>query len=78
MAERRGERGRFGHGFDRGERGGRRGGRQSEEEKWVLVTKLSRLVKENMIHSIEEIYLHSLPVKEHQIMDQLVPGSRMR
>jgi hypothetical protein len=74
MAERRGERGRFGHGFDRGERGGRRGGRQSEEEKWVLVTKLSRLVKENMIHSIEEIYLHSLPVKEHQIMDQLVPG----
>jgi hypothetical protein len=40
----------------------------------VLVTKLGRLVKENRIHSIEEIYLHSLPVKEHQIVDQLVPG----
>jgi hypothetical protein len=38
------------------------------------VTKLGRLVKENMIHSIEEIYLHSLPVKEHQILDQLMPG----
>jgi small subunit ribosomal protein S2e len=38
------------------------------------VTKLGLLVKGNKIHSIKEIYLHSLPVKEHQIMDQLVSG----
>jgi small subunit ribosomal protein S2e len=38
------------------------------------VTKLGLLVKGNRIHSIKEIYLHSLPVKEHQIMDQLVSG----
>ncbi|EEE66778.1 hypothetical protein OsJ_23506 [Oryza sativa Japonica Group] len=79
--ERGGERGGFGRGFGRGGpgdrgrggRGGRRGPRQ-EEEKWVPVTKLGRLVKENKIHKIEEIYLHSLPVKEHQIVEQLVPG----
>ncbi|CAJ0899075.1 3280_t:CDS:2 [Entrophospora sp. SA101] len=36
---------------------------------WVPVTKLGRLVKENKIKSIEEIYLFSLPVKEYQIID---------
>ncbi|MCI92122.1 40S ribosomal protein S2-4-like, partial [Trifolium medium] len=58
---------------DRG-RGGRRraGGRRDEEEKWVPVTKLGRLVKEGKIRSLEQIYLHSLPIKEHQIIDTLV------
>ncbi|XP_043692176.1 40S ribosomal protein S2-3-like [Telopea speciosissima] len=83
MAERGGERGGFGRGFggrggrgDRGRgRGGRRGGgRREEEEKWVPVTKLGRLVKEGKIKSLEHIYLHSLPVKEHQIMETLLPG----
>jgi len=80
MAERGGDRGGFGRGFGRGgrgDRGGRRGGRRGprqEEEKWVPVTKLGRLVKEGRINKIEEIYLHSLPVKEHQIVEQLVPG----
>ncbi|XP_062166217.1 small ribosomal subunit protein uS5w-like [Alnus glutinosa] len=81
MAERGGgERGGFGRGFgggrsrgDRG-RGGRRRPRREEEEKWVPVTKLGRLVKENKIKSLEQIYLHSLPIKEHQIVDQLCPG----
>ncbi|KAG2238176.1 hypothetical protein Bca52824_092592 [Brassica carinata] len=88
MAERGGERGAgdrggFGRGFgggrgDRGGRGGprgrgnRRGGRPAEEEKWTPVTKLGRLVKEGKIQKLEQIYLHSLPVKEYQIIDLLV------
>ncbi|KAL0861927.1 hypothetical protein Bca101_041045 [Brassica carinata] len=82
-AERGGDRGGFGRGFgggrgDRGGRGGprgrggRRGGRPAEEEKWTPVTKLGRLVKEGKIQKLEQIYLHSLPVKEYQIIDLLV------
>ncbi|CAI0412556.1 unnamed protein product [Linum tenue] len=60
----------------RGDRGrGRRRGRRDEEEKWVPVTKLGRLVREGKIKSLEQIYLHSLPIKEYQIIDTLVgPG----
>merc|ERR1719314_49977 len=40
------------------------------------VTKLGRLVKEKKIESIEDIYLHSLPIKEYQIVDNFfAPGS---
>ena len=39
------------------------------------VTKLGRLVKEGKITKIEQIYLHSLPVKEYQIIDLLVGPS---
>ncbi|KAK7835193.1 small ribosomal subunit protein uS5x [Quercus suber] len=83
MAERSGaggERGGFGRGFDgghprgNGERGGRHHGRREEEEKWVPVTKLGRLVHSDKIRSLEQIYLHSLTIKEHQIMDKLCPG----
>ena len=81
MAERGGDRGGFGRGFggrgrggDRG-RGRRRAGRREEEEKWVPVTKLGRLVKEGKIQSLEQIYLHSLPIKEHQIVDTLIGPS---
>ncbi|KAI6696767.1 40S ribosomal protein S2-4-like [Syzygium oleosum] len=82
MAERGGgDRGGFGRGFggrggrgDRGGRGRRRAPRQ-EEEKWVPVTKLGRLVKEGKIQSLEHIYLHSLPIKEYQIIDTLVGPS---
>jgi len=58
----------------RGGRGGpRRGGRGKDGEKeWVPVTKLGRLVKERKIGSIEEIYLYSLPIKEHEIIDYLL------
>jgi small subunit ribosomal protein S2e len=55
-------------------RGGRRRGRRDEEEKWVPVTKLGRLVYADKIKSLEQIYLHSLPIKEHQIVDKLCPG----
>jgi len=80
--ERGGDRGDFGRGFGGrgggrgGPRGrGRRAGRAPEEEKWVPVTKLGRLVKEGKITKIEQIYLHSLPVKEYQIIDLLVGPS---
>ncbi|BBG96913.1 Ribosomal protein S5 family protein, partial [Prunus dulcis] len=86
MAERPAERGRggFGRGFggrggDRGRGGGRRRpGRREEEEKWVPVTKLGRLVKEGKIKSLEQIYLHSLPIKEHQIIDALVASGSLK
>jgi len=59
----------------RGARGGRvpKSVRKAREETakdtWIPVTKLGRLVKEKKINSLEEIYLHSLPIKEYQIVD---------
>jgi len=61
-----------GRGAGRG-RGGR--GRDGEKE-WVPVTKLGRLVKERKITTVEEIYLHSLPIKEFEIIDLLIPNLR--
>lgn len=63
--DRRGER--------RGRRGPRRGGNKSEEKEWQPVTKLGRLVKAGKIQSMEQIYLHSLPIKEYQIVDFFLP-----
>lgn len=37
------------------------------------VTKLGRLVKAGKIKNMEEIYLHSLPIKEYQIVDFFLP-----
>ena len=66
----RGDRGRGGRGRGRGPR---RGGAKSEEKEWQPVTKLGRLVKAGKIKSMEEIYLHSLPIKEYQIVDWFLP-----
>ena len=74
-------RGGFGsRGGDRGGRGGRgrgrgrgRGGNKSDEKEWQPVTKLGRLVKAGKITSMEQIYLHSLPIKEYQIVDFFLP-----
>ena len=68
-----GDRGRGDRGRGRGRRGPRRGGGKSEEKEWQPVTKLGRLVKAGKIKSIEEIYLHSLPIKEYQIVDWFLP-----
>jgi len=65
-------RGRGGRGRGRG-RGGGRGGRGKDEKDWVPVTKLGRLVKDGKIKSLEEIYLFSLPIKEHEIIDTFLP-----
>ena len=67
--DRGGDRGR-GRG---GRRGGRRGGNKGDEKEWQPVTKLGRLVKAGKIKSMEEIYLHSLPIKEYQIVDFFLP-----
>lgn len=74
----RGDRGGFGGRGDRGGRGRgrgrpRRGGPKSDEKEWQPVTKLGRLVKAGKIKSMEEIYLHSLPIKEYQIVDFFLP-----
>lgn len=55
-------------------RGPRRNNNSSEEKGWTPVTKLGRLVKSGKVSSIEEIYTHSLPVKEYQIVDTLLPN----
>jgi len=69
--DRGGDRGRGGRG---GRRGPRRGGNKNEEKEWQPVTKLGRLVKAGKIKSMEEIYLHSLPIKEYQIVDFFLPA----
>lgn len=70
----RGER-RGGEGGERRGRG-RRGDRAEGGDKdWVPVTKLGRLVKEGKIKSLEEVYLHSLPIKEAPIIDRFLGGS---
>ena len=67
--DRGGDRGRGGRGRGRP----RRGGAKSDEMEWQPVTKLGRLVKAGKIKSMEEIYLHSLPIKEYQIVDFFLP-----
>lgn len=54
-----------GRGDGRGRGRGRRGQRPKEDsaKQWVPVTKLGRLVNDGKIHSLEEIYLFSLPIK---------------
>lgn len=62
-------------------RGGRapRGQRRGAEVKqtWTPVTNLGRLVKSGVISSIEEIFLHSLQIKEHQIIDHFFGRATM-
>lgn len=70
--DRGGDRGRGDRGRGRGRGRGRRGGK-SDEKEWQPVTKLGRLVKAGKIKSMEEIYLHSLPIKEYQIVDFFLP-----
>ncbi|CAK9300208.1 unnamed protein product [Gordionus sp. m RMFG-2023] len=57
-------------------RGRGRGMRGKEGEKeWAPVTKLGRLVKEGRIKSIEEIYMFSIPIKEHEIINHFFPSN---
>merc|ERR1740129_322603 len=60
----------------KGKKGKGKGKGKQEEKEWVPVTKLGRLVKDQKITSLEDIYLHSLPIKEYQIIDQFFqPGT---
>lgn len=40
------------------------------------MTKLGRLVKYNLIKTLEEIYTHSIPIKESQIVDELLTKAK--
>merc|ERR1712050_453774 len=51
--------------------GGRPGGRRNEDE-WRPSTKLGRLVKAGKIKSFEEIFRYCIPIKEPEIVDQLI------
>lgn len=70
--ERGGDRaGRGGRGFGkRDAKGGPKRGPQEEE--WVPVTKLGRLVNQGLVEKIEDIYKFSLPIKESPIIDRLL------
>nr|XP_007962026.1 40S ribosomal protein S2-like isoform X1 [Chlorocebus sabaeus] len=82
-----GNRGGFRRGFSSGIRGrGRRRGRgqgrgrgacggKAEDNEWMPVTKLGRLIKDMKIKSLEEIYLFSLPIKESEIIDFFLGAS---
>ena len=72
----KGGRGRGGRGFGggRGGRGGGQGGRGGprDKEEWIPKTKLGRLVKAKHIESLEQIYTHSIPIKEAEIVERLL------
>jgi len=61
--DRKGFKGGFG---GRGGKGGpKAGGRRGFEDEWIPQTKLGRLVQAGKIANLEEIFVHSLPIKEH-------------
>lgn len=68
------QRGGFGK---RGGRGGGRGGKggrgpRKQEEVWKPLTNLGRLVAKGYITSLSEVYYHSIPIKESDIVDKLL------
>ena len=60
-----------GKGFGKG-KGNRRGPREQKEEEWVPLTNLGRLVKMGKVKKLEQIFYHSIPIKEYQIVDELM------
>merc|ERR1719329_1358704 len=71
--------GRGGRGFGgRGGSGGRGGpgGRGGFKEEWTPLTKLGRLVKMGAISKLEEVYTHSIPIKEAPIVDRLIANEK--
>lgn len=62
-----------------GNKGGaaaRAGGLETKE--WIPCTKLGRLVKNGKIDSLENIFLFSMPLKEHQIIDSFIKPEDMK
>jgi len=64
--------------------GGRAGGRgrgprrprNDKEIQWIPCTKLGRLVQDGKIDSLDDIFHHSLKVREYQIIDHFYPDKR--
>jgi len=46
------------------------------KEEWTPLTKLGRLVKYGKIDSLEEVYTHSIPIKEAPIVDRLLANAK--
>jgi len=63
-----------GKGFGKG-KGNRRGPREQKEEEWTPLTNLGRLVKMGLVKKLEQIFYHSIPIKEYQIVDELVKAN---
>jgi len=53
-------------------------GKKGETKEWVPVTKLGRLVKDGKIEKLETIFIHSLPIKEYQIIDHFYIGGGLK
>ena len=51
---------------------------KQEEKQWVPMTKLGRLVNDGKISQLEDIYLHSLPIKEPEIIDHFYPPGSLK
>lgn len=71
--------GGFGKGFGKGKgkkgKKGKKGGKKGGDDKdWVPMTKLGRLVADQKIERLEDIYLHALPIREYQIVDHFFPA----
>jgi hypothetical protein len=64
------------HSGDRG-RGRGRGRGRDEDKEWVPVTKLGRLVKDDKIKSLEEIYSFSMRIQECQIVEKFL-GDKLK
>ena len=44
----------------------------TNKNKWFPITKLGRLVKDRKITSLDTIFLHSIQIRESQIVDMLL------
>ena len=51
---------------------------KQEEKQWTPMTKLGRLVNDGKITCLEDIYLHSLPIKEPEIIDHVYPPGSLK
>lgn len=65
-----------GRGFGRGRGAGGRGGSGAApaQDAWIPSTKLGRLVYDGKVTRLEELYVFSIPIKEPQIVDKIIPG----
>ena len=62
-----------GRGGAAGGRGGPRpGGPRQDDKDWIPLTKLGRLVKYGLVNKLQEIYTFSIPIKEAEIVDELL------
>jgi len=59
-------------------RGARPKRKTEDKEVWHPTTKLGRLVAGGKVKFLEHIYLHSLPIKEPQIIDYFLPAPQLK